>query len=135
MDLFGDTVTQPEMSQTTLRKSLINAAHGFDAWWKVWPSGPRKVAKQDCLNRWARYGCAGIASHIIAHVEYLKTTQDWLEGRIPMPATYLNQKRWDGWEPEPVRKSLDVLEQIKSHKGAAVPKEAREYLNQLRGKK
>ena len=134
-DLFGDTVTAPEMSQTTAKKSVINAAHGFDAFWKAWPTGPRKVGKQDCLNRWARNFCAEQASHIIAHVEYLKTTPDWLEGRIPMPATYLNQKRWDGWEQEPDRqKAPDALEQIKAHKGAPMPENIREKLNQLRRK-
>lgn len=135
-DLFGDVVTRPQIAASAMPKNILNTAHGFDDFWKAWPVNPRKVGKQDCLNRWAKNGCAAIASHIIAHVEYLKTSEDWREGRIPMPATYLNQQRWDGWEPEPIRpKKPDALEQIKAHKGAPMPDNIREKINQLRGKK
>jgi hypothetical protein len=133
MDLFGDTTTQPQCAG--LKRRLFNAAHGFPEFWKAWPSHPRKVAKQKCLDQWARFECAEMASHIVAHVEYLKTTQDWLEGRIPMPATYLNQKRWDGWEPEPERpKKPDALAEIKAHKGAPIPPEVRAKMAALKGK-
>jgi hypothetical protein len=57
------------------------------------------VAKQQCLNKWAKYGCAENATHIIAHVEQMKRSPDWTKDSgafIPMPLTYLNQARWEG---------------------------------------
>lgn len=134
MDLFGDAVTQPQC--TALSKATINAAHGFAEFWKAWPAGTRKVGKQQALNKWARYECANSASHILAHVEWLKKQDDWLRenGRfVPMPCTYLNQQRWIDWEPEPERKTQpDALAVIKAHKGAAPSAEVRQKLAELR---
>ena len=100
-DMFGSDVYKPSTPLNTVQ--LINRAHGFAEFWLAWPKNPRKVAKQECLNKWAKNDCARNATHIIAHVESLKLSEDWINGRIPMPATYLNQKRWDGYEPEPPR--------------------------------
>lgn len=91
-DLFGDEVYKPTIKLT----SLLNAAHGFTDFWKAWPSGPRKVAKQQCLNKWAKYDCAKNATLICQHVESMKQSQDWIGGFVPMPLTYLNQRRWEG---------------------------------------
>lgn len=134
MDLFGDTITKP--APTASRKSLINAAHGFAEFWEAYPRTNRKVAKQQCLDKWARYGCAEQASLILAHVEWMKTQEDWTkdQGRfICAPLVYLNQQRWDGWEPPKAQpKRQDVLEVIKAHKGAPMPPEIRERLAALR---
>lgn len=108
-DLFGDEVTKP----TGKCAPLINAAHGFAEFWAVWPRGPRKAAKQQCLNKWAKYGCAENASAIVAHVEAMKRSQDWTKENgafIPAPLVYLNQQRWDG----------EVLETIDTDSRAAV---------------
>lgn len=139
MDLFGDTITQPQCAQSVLKKSVINAAHGFPEFWKAWPSGTRKVAKQQCLDKWARLGCANSASHILAHVEWLKTQDDWLRenGRfVPMPATYLNQQRWLDWEPDtkPKTDPSAALNRLREHKGSAPSKEVRQKIAQLTGK-
>lgn len=95
IDLLGDTITTPIYSGS----SLINTAWGFTEFWKAWPPGPRKVAKQQCLNKWAKYDCSKSASHIVMHVEWLKTQDDWLRGFVCQPLTYLNQQRWIDWEP------------------------------------
>lgn len=137
MDLFGDTITQPKCAG--LQKRILNAAHGFVEFWKVWPSGPRKVAKQQCLNKWAKLECADHASHILAHVEWMKSQPDWQKDGgsfVPQPMTYLNQQRWLDWTPEPERpKKPDALSVIKAHQGAPIPSDIREKINQLRGKK
>jgi hypothetical protein len=94
-DLFGDEITSP----TGRCAPLLNAAHGFAEFWASWPRGTRKVAKQQCLNKWAKYGCAENATLIIQHVEAMKRSQDWLKDNgafIPAPLVYLNQRRWDG---------------------------------------
>lgn len=136
MDLFGDTFTQPHCAG--LQKRLLNAAHGFTEFWDAWPRHTRKVAKQQCLDKWARLHCADEATLIVAHVRWMQTQDDWLrdQGRyIPAPLVYLNQRRWDGWEPEPERpKRADPLEEIKNHKGSAIPPEIRAKMAQLRGK-
>lgn len=105
IDLFGDDVTAPQCAVPRRRQD--NAAEGFQEFWAAWPRGPRKVAKQQCLNKWARLGCSEISARIIAHVEQMKRSNDWTkEGGafIPAPMVYLNQSRWEG---EPIE-SLDT---------------------------
>jgi hypothetical protein len=78
---------------------------GFDAFWQAWPKSPRKGGKSECLKIWTRGYNETQATTIVAHVNYMKTTMDWLKDNgafIPMPATYLRQARWDGAEiPKP----------------------------------
>lgn len=96
-DLFGDTLTQPLCAG--LAKRSDNAAAGFAEFWHAWPRGPRKVAKQQCLNKWAKLYCADEWSRIVAHVEQMKRSKDWTKDDgafIPAPLVYLNQRRWEG---------------------------------------
>lgn len=133
VDLFGDMVTTPKGS---IKKSDGNAADGFLEFWKAWPTNSRKVAKQQCLDKWARYGLSDMKDHIIAHVEWMKTQEDWVrdQGRfICAPLVYLNQQRWDGWEPprmRPVRPT--ALDEIKAHKGSPIPPEVRARMAALK---
>lgn len=130
LDLFGDNITAP---QTKPAKGALNAARGFPEFWAAWPTGPRKVGKQQALNKWATTGCAEYAVHICQHVEWLKTQDDWIKGFIPMPTTYLNQQRWVDWTvPAPVAPRIDVLAQLKAHKGAAMPAHVRQRIAELR---
>lgn len=104
-DLFGDESTAPQCAGLARRQD--NAAEGFAEFWQAWPRGPRKVAKQQCLNKWAKYHCCEIAARIIAHVEQMKRSHDWTKENgafIPAPMVYLNQRRWEG---EPLE-SLDT---------------------------
>lgn len=129
-DMFGDTVTSPT---TIPARGLLNASHGFPEFWKVWPSGPRKVAKQQCLNKWATLGCAGDATLICQHIEWLRTQDDWMRGFVPMPLTYLNQQRWVDWTPPaPVQIKPDALAVIKAHHGSKPPAAIRQKLAELR---
>ena len=140
-DLFGHTNTAPSVS-APLRKSLINLAHGFLEFWQAWPSGPRKVAKKQCLDKWARYECAYSATLIVQHVEWMKTQDEWLRdnGRfVCAPLVYLNQQRWDGWEPVavPTRPAIDpaLAKLTKDAAMAAKPSaEIRAKMAQLLGK-
>lgn len=131
LDLFGESVTCPQKAP----KTLINASYGFVEFWKIWPTGPRKVGKQQCLNKWARYECCNNATLICKHIEWLKAQQDWIGGFIPMPLTYLNQQRWVDWEPEPERVPVvSELDKIKAHDKKAVPCPAhiRKRMDELR---
>lgn len=129
VDLFSETAP-------TMPKSLINASHGFTEFWKAWPSGPRKVAKQQCVDKWARFGCCDYASHIVAHVEWMKTQDDWLRGFICAPLVYLNQQRWVDWEPPIIHNKPTALDKIKADdKLATKPNaEIRNRIKQLTGK-
>ncbi len=123
LDLFGHSNTSPYIPPSRRMPSLINAAYGFPEWWKAWPTNSRKVAKQQCLDKWARFECASSASLILAHTGWMKTQDDWLRdgGKfICAPLVYINQRRWDGWElPAPVLPKHDVLAELKAHKGSA----------------
>ena len=133
LDLFGETVTVPQCSEKHM-KNILNASHGFAEFWQAWPRSNRKVAKQQCLDKWARYECAREATLICQHVEWMKSQHDWTKDGgafIPAPLTYLNQRRWDGWEPPVVRHQESVLEAIKAHKGAPIPQEVRDKIAAL----
>lgn len=75
----------------------------FEKFWKSWPANgnrySRKGGKAACLAVWnKRYHFSQVET-IVKHVEWLKTTEDWLKDGgafIPAPLVYLNQQRWDG---------------------------------------
>ena len=129
-DLFGDTFTRPVCAG--LDKRQDNAAAGFLEFWQAWPKGPRKVAKVQCLDKWARLECADCAELILRHVEWLKTQDDWLRGFVPLPMTYLNQRRWLDWDPPVVSAVPDALAVLKAHKGDPMPESVRQRLKHLR---
>jgi len=133
IDLFGDTITSPT---TKPPKGVENAAAGFSEFWEVWPKSTRKVAKQQCLDKWAKLGCALNAEHIRAHVEWMKTQPDWIKSNgefIPQPKTYLHQQRWLDWEPpKPTPKQPDALQTILNHKGAPMPAEVKARIEAIR---
>jgi len=135
-DLFGDTVTQPECAG--LKTKTYNAAQGFAEFWEAWPAHMRKVAKKQCLNKWAIEECALDAALIVKHVEWMKGQEAWLKDAgkfIPAPMVYLNQRRWDGWKPEPERpKKPTALDEIKAHKAAPIPPEIRARMASLLNK-
>jgi len=130
-------VTTPIASASA--KSLINAAWGFPEWWKAYPSGPRKVAKQQCLDRWARFDCASSATLILQHTEWLKTQPDWTKDGgtfVCAPLVYLNQRRWLDWTPPaPKQDATKATQQMLDNqfKGTTPPNEAtRAKLAELR---
>jgi hypothetical protein len=79
---------------------------GFTRFWAAWPRNvaggySRKGSKQECIKLWRRGHHETQAETICRHVEWLKTTADWLKDAgmfIPAPAVYLRQQRWDGAE-------------------------------------
>ena len=100
---------------------------GFERFWKAWPASTRKGAKSECLKKWEKHYCETQADQIIKHVEWLKTTEQWIKGCgafIPAPLVYLNQQRWDGAEvPEMKPKpTIDpALAKIEADNKRAVP--------------
>jgi hypothetical protein len=100
---------------------------GFERFWKAWPASTRKGAKSECRKKWDKHYCETQTDQIIKHIEWLKTTEQWLKGNgafIPAPLVYLNQQRWDGAEvPEIKPKSTidPALAKIEADNKRAVP--------------
>lgn len=72
----------------------ISIVH-FDTFWNLYP---RKVAKDLCLQKWKSKKLDKIGEQIINHVKEIKQTKQWKDNDgefIPMPLTYINQKRWE----------------------------------------
>jgi len=113
---------------------------GFDRFWSAYPSSPRKGGKLDCKKRWDRYECEKDLELILKHLAYMATTEMWIKGNgafIPMPSTYLNQRRWDGAEiPEPKQEVniLKVMEE-ENKKATAMPADIKAKLDALRGRR
>jgi hypothetical protein len=113
---------------------------GFDKFWSAYPRTPRKGAKSECKKKWVKFYCETQADQIIKHIEWMKTTEQWLKSDgafIPAPLVYLNQQRWDGAEiPEPV-KVESALQKIyeDDKKTVSMPSHIRERLNELRGRR
>mgnify|MGYP003347116906 CR=1 FL=1 len=83
----------------------------FDLFWSAWPRSDRKGGKTQCLAKWKKLGLDDQSETIIAHVCYMKTTDQWKKDNgafIPAPLVYLNQERWDGAE---VPKEEEVVSQ------------------------
>ena len=74
--------------------SPLPPSGGFDRFWSIWPSSPRKVGKAACFKTWVKHGMDEHCDRIVSHVSRLKGTTQWLTGFEPAPQTYLNQKRW-----------------------------------------
>jgi hypothetical protein len=115
---------------------------GFDRFWNCYPKTPRKGAKSECQKKWVKYYCENQADQIVKHIEWMKTTEQWLKGNgafIPAPLVYLNQQRWDGADiPDLVVKperdpELTRLEE-ETKKAVPMPEEVRLRLAQLRGR-
>ena len=72
---------------------------GFASFWDAWPASERKQAKGKCLEAWKKAGAEKEAAQIVAHVERMKSGEDWKKNGgayIPAPLVYLNQRRWEG---------------------------------------
>ena len=115
---------------------------GFDRFWEAWPKSPRKGAKAECKKKWVKNYCETCADHIIKHVEWMKTTDQWRKNEgafIPAPLVYLNQQRWDGAEipeikPTSAKDPALVKMDEDNKKAAPMPESVRLRLAQLRGK-
>ena len=69
---------------------------GFDAFWNLYP---KKQGKGACKKIWKKIKVSGeLLNIVLAAVEKQKQSKQWTKENgqfIPMPATWLNQERWD----------------------------------------
>lgn len=80
----------------------------FDRFWKAYP---RHEGKEPARRAWRRLKPNIQLCHIMsAALERQKTYENWQRdgGRyIPMPATWLNQRRWEDEQPRPAQAAPD----------------------------
>ena len=113
---------------------------GFERFWKAWPASTRKGAKSECKKKWEKHYCETQTDQIIKHIEWLKTTEQWLKGNgafIPAPLVYLNQQRWDGAEvpemkPKPTIDPALAKIEADRKRAAPMPDHIRPKLAELR---
>ena len=115
---------------------------GFERFWKAWPASTRKGAKSECKKKWEKHYCETQTDQIIKHIEWLKTTEQWLKGNgafIPAPLVYLNQQRWDGAEvpemkPKPTIDPALAKIEADSKKASPMPEHIRQKMASLKGR-
>jgi hypothetical protein len=77
------------------KRICASADARFPDFWSAWPKGYKK-AKPKCLQIWKRKKLDGKADALIADVsDRLGRDENWRQGYIPNPSTYLNQERWN----------------------------------------
>ncbi len=78
-----------------LRSAATNPA-GFEEFWAAYP---KKEGRKACLQWWRKHRpLADLLAIMLAQIAAAKQTKKWQDegGRyIPMPATWLNQERWN----------------------------------------
>lgn len=77
------------------REDIYTAPDGFDDFWKIYPS---KKAKPAALKAFKAAKLNGSLPAVLAHVGLMADSEDWKKNNgqfVPMPATYLNQRRWE----------------------------------------
>ena len=88
----GDGVEQIDVA--------VDDMHGCAEFWKTWPSGPRKAGMVAIQKKWVTRELAKEADEILAHLRFMKETDDWKRGFAPAPMTYINQQRWKDGIPK-----------------------------------
>lgn len=109
----GTLILTPEanatnVSRTTRKRARSNAAQSTDdapadfvAWWAAYP---RKSGRPVALRSWLRD--KPDLSKCLAALEWQRRSEQWTRDGgqyIPMPSTYLNQRRYDDEPMEPQR--------------------------------
>jgi len=95
------------------RKGYIDGR--FTAFWDAYP---KHVKKQDAEKAWLRLNPSEeLTQTIINHVLKMRASPDWQKEQgkyIPYPASYLNGKRWEDEEFEPMdafRQAMFLMEE------------------------
>lgn len=103
----GVQLTNNQEPRTIKNKdSVFDSSEEFLRFWKAWPSNERKVNKKGCYSIWVKQRLDEKADQIIDHVEKSKDSKSWKDGFVPLPATYLNQERWDIEEKDPMQEAF-----------------------------
>lgn len=104
-DGIGDGEVTPEKLKKLrdAKEDNIKLLSNFDIFWKAYP---RREAKKTALEAFKRAGLGnGMLSDVVNWIEDAKLSAQWQDKQyIPLPATFLNQRRWEG-DPPPKKQS------------------------------
>jgi len=95
----------PDQISDTQENQVSTSPQYSAAFLAFWAKYPRKTGKGEAWSSWRRKIAAGDAPAIMRALEWQTRSHDWTKNGgqyVPMPATYLNQRRW---EDEPPRGS------------------------------
>ncbi len=82
----------------------------FGRFWAAYPQERRKD-KQKARQRWGQLSPDGeLVGKILGSIPVLEQTEDWQRGAIPLPSTFLNNRRWEDAE--------EVTETAKAGRGS-----------------
>lgn len=85
-----DRVKEPRRKKNTLCSAAPNG-DGFESFWAAYP---RRQAKQDAVKAWSKIAPDEVEA-ILAGVERQRDCEQWRRGFVPLPATFLNNRRWE----------------------------------------
>jgi len=90
---------QAQLPKAERKAAAAPAATLFEShFWNLWPASKRKVDKQGCIKFWNFHNLDNQAEAIAAAVARASIDPDWTKENgafIPMPKTWLNQRRWE----------------------------------------
>lgn len=94
--------------QTELTPELEDS---FARFWSAYPPDRRKD-KQKARQRWGQLNPdAELVDKILSSIQTLTTTDDWQRGAVPLPSTFLNNRRWEDAEEVPAASGQGGMEQ------------------------
>lgn len=98
-----------EIPPKSPKGDLADLAEKFDIFWSAYP---RKDAKEPARKSFAKHW-----QHLdvmLAAIERQKQTRQWQDKIIPLPATWLNQKRWEdeGFQLETIKPRSKIDEAL-----------------------
>jgi hypothetical protein len=86
------------------RKPLDALTPEFVSFWEIYP---RKEGKPSALRAWVRHHCNVLTDAITQGVLRWKDSEQWQDPKyIPLPATWLNDHRWEAFPPGPSQRRL-----------------------------
>jgi len=98
-------IGNPKITLTTNHKPITNKEEEYpSSFIKFWNEYPRKVGKSEAYKAWKKAKPdTGLLALMLQALETQKTTEQWKEGIIPNPSTWLNQKRWEDEVAKPAQ--------------------------------
>lgn len=96
---------------------------------EFWAAYPNKVGKGAAERSWVKYARNNpyLLENVLNALKWQRVSKKWLQGFIPNPATYLNQKRWLD-EPEVEKpKNVPSIDDVMRSKGMAMDEWDRRY--------
>jgi hypothetical protein len=108
----------------TLNPDLCASSPNGDSFAPFWEVYPKKKAKRPAFKAWEKLKPDNdLIQKILKAIEVQKTQEDWIEQKgkyIPLPATWLNNRRWEDEISIEIKKEIDpwkqeILEKMKKN--------------------